>query len=74
MNARPRILRLVFAVLLSVAGCSTPNYGLRPAPESIQSSSTIGDVEYINATGSSANLSVAADVDAFLKSDILAII
>jgi hypothetical protein len=74
MNARPRILRLVFALLLSVAGCSTPNYGLKPAPVSIQSSSTIGDVEYINATGSSADLSVAADVDGFLKSKYIVVV
>jgi hypothetical protein len=74
MNARPQIPWLVFALILSLAGCSTPNYGLKPAPASIQSSFTLGDVEYINATGSAANLSVAADVDGFLKSKYIVVV
>ncbi len=74
MNTRPRILRLVVALFLSVAGCSTPKYGLKPAPVSIQSSCTIGDIEYINSTGRLANLSVAADVDTFLKSKYIVVV
>jgi hypothetical protein len=74
MNARPQIPWLVFALFLSLAACSTPNYGLKPAPASIQSSFTDGDVEYINATGSVANLSVAADVDGFLKSKYIVVV
>jgi hypothetical protein len=74
MNATTRILRLVSGLLLTFAGCSTANYGLKPAPASVQSSYTIGDTEYINATASLANLSVAAEVDDFLKSKYIIVV
>jgi hypothetical protein len=74
MNATTRILRLVSALLLICAGCSTPNFGLKPAPTSIQTTSTFGDTEYINATASLANVSVAAEVDDFLKSKYIVVV
>jgi len=74
MKVTPGTLLLVFFLLLSLAGCATPNYGLKPAPVPFQSSSTMGDIEYINETGRSANLSVAADVDDFLKSKYLIVV
>jgi hypothetical protein len=74
MKATLGTLRMLFILLLSLTGCATPNYGLKPAPVSLQSSSTMGDIDYINENGRSANLSVAADVTDFLKSRYLIVI
>jgi hypothetical protein len=65
---------LIALCALVLCGCSTLNYGLRPAPASIQSSSTIGDTEYINASASLAHLSVAAEVDDFFKSKYIVVV
>ncbi len=67
-------LTLVIAGTLILCGCSTPNFGLSPEPASIQTTSTMGDVEYINATGNLTDLSVAADVDGFLKSKYIIVV
>lgn len=75
-HTKTGFVRMALVPLCGVilCGCSTQNYGLTPAPASVQSTSMIGGVEYVNQTGSLANLSVAADVDGFLKSKYIIVV
>jgi hypothetical protein len=58
----------IWVALLCLGGCASPNYALKPVLPAGAQAISMGGLDFVKATGSSANILVAADVFDFLKS------